>query len=275
MRNALLSFFGLKFHPFRADVPHDALYATPLVDSFIRRVEMTVPDGGFALITGNVGTGKSVALRLLAHRLRPMRDVVVGSIDYPQSRLADFYREMGDIFGVTLATHNRWGGFKALRLRWADHIATTTVRPVLIIDEAQEMHSTVLNELRVLTSKDFDSSSLLCVILAGDARLTDRLREPDMLPLGSRIRRRLVLDGASREHLLASLDHVLAAAGNVALMTPGLKAAVVDHAIGNHRVMMNMGDELLAAAAEREQACLDEKLYFEVYPPPAKKGGRR
>jgi type II secretory pathway predicted ATPase ExeA len=274
MRNTLLSFYGLKFHPFRGEIPHDAIYAAPAVESFVRRVEMTVADGGFALVSGDVGTGKSVALRLLAHRLRGLRDVVVGSMDYPQGRLADFYRELGDIFGVTLSTHNRWNSFKALRTRWADHITSTTVRPILIIDEAQEMHSSVINELRVLTSKDFDSSSLLCVVLAGDARLTERLREPELAPLGSRVRRRLLLDGASREQLLACLEHLLAAAGNAALMTPTLKATVVDHSLGNFRVMMNIADELLAAAAERQVAVLDEKLYFDVYPPPAKKARR-
>jgi type II secretory pathway predicted ATPase ExeA len=45
------------------------------------------------------------------------------------------------------------------------------MRPVLIVDEAQEVLTTVFNELRVLTSKDFDSRSLLCVVFAGGGRL--------------------------------------------------------------------------------------------------------
>src|SRR5690606_32310342 len=106
---------------------------------------------------GDPGTGKSVALRLLAARLAKQRDVVVGTIDHPQSRVSDFYRELGDIFGISLGAHNRWGGFKALRERWSEHITTSMTRPVLVIDEAQEMLSTVLNELRILSSKQFDS----------------------------------------------------------------------------------------------------------------------
>jgi hypothetical protein len=132
---------------------------------------------------------KSVTLRLLAAHLRGLRDVVVGTIDHPQSRLSDFYRELGDIFGVAFPPHNRFAGFKSLRTRWNEHIATTLMRPVLIIDEAQEVMSSVFNEIRVLTSKDFDSRSLLCVVFAGDGRLTERLRQPDLLPLGSRVRR--------------------------------------------------------------------------------------
>jgi general secretion pathway protein A len=66
-------------------------------------------------------------------------------------------------------------------------------RPVLIIDEAQQALTAVLSELRVLASKDLDSRQLLCVVLAGDARLAERFRSAELMPLGSRIRC-LVLD---------------------------------------------------------------------------------
>lgn len=268
MKQKLLSLYGLKFHPFRPDVSIDALYTLPDVDVFCRRVEFAISDGGFVMITGEPGTGKSVAVRILAHRLSTLRDVMVGCIDHPQSRVSDFYRELGDIFGVPLPAHNRWTGFKGLRTRWSEHIASTLTRPVLIIDESQEMLNTVFSELRILASKEFDSRSLLCVVFAGDNRLPERFRHPDLLPLGSRIRRRLTLDYAQRDDLLACLDHLLKAAGNTALMSTQLKATLAEHAAGNYRVMMNLAEELLVTAAERELDKLDEKLFFEVFAPP-------
>jgi type II secretory pathway predicted ATPase ExeA len=278
MTSRLLSLYGLKYIPFRADVPAEALYVSPPIDAFLRRVELGLAHGGFAMLTGDPGTGKSIALRLLAARLGALPDVVVGTIEHPQSRAGDFYRELGDLFGVALPYHNRWAGFKALRARWAEHFSTTLRRPVLILDEAQEASTLVLNELRILSSKDFDSRQLLCVIFAGDSRLPERLRTAELLPLGSRIRRRLVLDYASRDELLACLDHVLAAAGNPSLMTAELKATLADHSAGNYRVLMNLADELLAAAAERELPRLDEKLFLEVFgqaPKPKSPGRRR
>jgi general secretion pathway protein A len=265
MNTKLLALYGLKFHPLHADVPIEALYTTPVVDAFLRRVELTIADGGFAMLTGDPGTGKTIAMRLLADRLRTLPNVVVGTIEHPQSRTSDFYRELGDLFGIPLTIHNRWAGFKALRTRWSEHIASTLMRPVLIIDEAQEALTTVLSELRILASKDFDSKQLLCVVFSGDARLPERLRTAELLPLGSRIRRRLVLDYASRDELLACLDHVLAAAGNPSLMTTELKTTLADHAAGNYRILMNLADELLTVAADRDLPRLDEKLFLDVF----------
>jgi general secretion pathway protein A len=269
MKQKLLSLYGLKFHPFRPDVPIDALYTLPQVDIFCRRVEFAINDGGFVMVTGEPGSGKSVAVRILAQRLSALRDVLVGCIDHPQSRVLDFYRELGDIFAVPLQPYNRWTGFTGLRTRWSEHIANTLTRPVLIIDESQEMLSTVFNELRVLASKEFDSRCLLCVVFAGDNRLPERLRDPELLPLASRIRRRLVLDYASRDDLCSCLEHLLKAAGNTSLMSTQLKTTLAEHAAGNYRVMMNLADELLVTAAEREIDTLDEKLFFEVFAPPA------
>lgn len=260
-----LARYGLKFSLFRPDAPTEAFFIPPPVHAFLRRIELGIVDGGFSMLTGDPGTGKTIALRLLAERLRAVPNVVVGTIEHPQSRTGDFYRELGDLFGVGLSVHNRWAGFKALRARWSEHIAQTLVRPVLILDEAQEAPTVVLNELRILASKDLDSKQLLCVVFAGDARLPERFRSPELLPLGSRIRRRFAFDYASRDELLACLDHQLAAAGNPSLMTQELKSTLADHSAGNYRVLMNLAEELLTVANERELPHLDEKLFFDVF----------
>jgi len=80
---------------------------TAKIESFAWRVEQLVQEGGFALISGESGTGKSVALRIVAERLSALRDVVVGVVERPQSKSGDFYRELGDIFSVKLSPSNR------------------------------------------------------------------------------------------------------------------------------------------------------------------------
>lgn len=269
MNKKLLALYGLKWNPFSAELPIEALMSTQKIDSFCWRIEQGhVREGGFALITGDPGTGKSVALRILAERLERLGEVTVGALEHPQSNVADFYREMGELFGVQLRPHNRWCGFKGLRERWLAHIDTTMLRPVLLIDEAQEMQPLVMSELRILSSANFDSRSILTVVLAGDGRLQEKLRKDELLPLGSRVRARLAMEYASRDELLACLRHLLKTAGNASLMTPDLMAALSDHAHGNYRVLTTMAAELLAAAAQREATQLDEKLFFEVFDVP-------
>ncbi|MGH8270598.1 MAG: hypothetical protein ACRES1_11060, partial [Steroidobacteraceae bacterium] len=93
MNKKLLSLYGLKWNPFAAEVPTEALYLSPRVDSFCWRVEQLIDEGGFALVTGSPGVGKSATLRVLAERLSNLRDMQVGILARPQAGLADFYRE--------------------------------------------------------------------------------------------------------------------------------------------------------------------------------------
>lgn len=271
MNKKMLSLYGLKWNPFSPEVPVEALLSTPKVDSFCWRVEQLVREGGFACAVGDPGTGKSVALRLLANRLAGLRDVSVGVLTRPQSGTADFYRELGDLFGVALSPHNRWAGSKVLREKWLAHIEASLFRPVLLIDEAQEMKPIVLAELRLISSMDLDARSVLTVVLAGDNRLPEKFRTPDLLPIASRMRVRLTMEYASRDDLLACIKHVTEKAGNPRLMTPELMGTLVDHAAGNYRVLMTMAGEMLDAALQREAKHLDEKLYFDVFASPAER----
>lgn len=279
MNKKLLSLYGLKWNPFAPDVPVEALHVTPRIDSFCWRVEQLSSEGGFALVTGSPGVGKSITLRILAERLSAQRDVKVGVLTRPQAGLADFYRELGDLFGVELHPHNRWSGAKVLRDRWQTHIDAALSRPVLIVDEAQEMLPLVLSELRLLSSTRLDSHILLTVVLAGDGRLVERFRSDELLPLGSRMRVRLALERATPGELQECLKHAVARAGAAKLMTPELLDTLCEHAAGNHRALMNMAGELLAVAAQREARQIDEKLFLETFAAPtpaeAKSAGRR
>lgn len=265
MNRKLQTLFGLKWNPFLPGVPTEALFESTQLRSFRERVEILAKDGGFAMLTGESGLGKSAALRLLQHSLESVPDVTAGVLTRPQSSVYDFYREIGQVFGVELSPCNRWGGTMTLRAEWLEYIERTGTRPVLIVDEAQEMRTDVLSEIRLLSSYMLDSQLLLVVVLAGDNRLLERLRTPDLMPLATRVRVRLSLEPLPPEVMREVLEHAVAEAGAPHLMTAGLAEALSTHAAGNLRIMMNTAAELLDAALAREQSRLDEQLFFEVY----------
>jgi general secretion pathway protein A len=269
VNHKMLALYGLKWNPFTPAVPTEALHVTPRVESFCWRVQQLAGDGGFALVTGAPGYGKSATLRILAASLATQRDMTVGVISRPQANIADFYREMGELFGVELRPHNRFAGAKILRQRWQAHIQGTLFRPVLVVDEAQEMQTAVMAELRLLASTDLDSNILLTVVLAGDGRLAERLRSDEFLPLASRVRVRLPIDRATPQDLQDCLRHALQQAGAPTLMTTEMIATICDHAQGNPRALMIMAAELLEVAVQREARQIDETLFFELCAVPA------
>jgi type II secretory pathway predicted ATPase ExeA len=263
--NKLQAIYGLKWDPFAPEVPIEGLLLTPSIDNFCFRVENLALDGGFGLIAGPNGTGKSSHFRLLSERLGKIPELVVAEFERPQGGVTDFYRELGSLFGITLSGSNRWGGFKSLRAKFQSHIGSTLLRPIVLIDEAQLLSDAVLEELRILSSTHFDSCIILTVVLGGDTRLIDRLeRSTELKPIESRLRVRRILGAASHEELLTTLRYAFTAAGNPTLLTDELCRTLCEHAAGNLRSLMLSARDILAAGVAKNAKRLDEALYLEV-----------
>jgi len=147
------------------------------------------------------------------------------------------------------------------------HIEGTTLRPVLLVDEAQDFQPIVLNELRYLASTRLDSRLILGVIFAADSRFSEKLQVRDLIPMAGRIRMRLPLEQMTSDDLMSYLKHLLTTAGNAKLMTPELMKTVCDHSQGNLRTMTTLCAELMAAAIHQESGQLDEKLFLELNRP--------
>ena len=256
--------YGLKWNPFLPDIPNEFLIKDEATKKFCFRVEQILMDGGFAMVTGEPGTGKSVVLRQLNLHLSEIPELNVKVITRPQSGLRDFYREISQLFNIPMTASNRYGSFSKLREVWKSHIKTSLFRPVILIDEAQEACEDVLNEIRLLSSVELDSKNILAVVFAGDNRLVEKLRQSSLNPLESRIRIKHHLDKRSPSDLVQIFTNSLEAAGSPDLMTSSLIQTLAEHSMGNIRAMMTMANELLFIACENDIRKLDENLFFEI-----------
>ena len=88
-------------------------------------------------------------------------------LTHPCSKLGSFYREMGDLFGSGRMPGNRRDGLRDLRERRLAHL-DTRMRPLVLIDEAQELPDAVLAEDRLRAATDFDSHGILNAVFASD-----------------------------------------------------------------------------------------------------------
>ena len=191
----LQALYALKWNPFSPEIPTEALWTSPRLDLFAPPAAPPVRDhGGFALISGEPGTGESTALRLTAHRLAELPDVIVGALSRPQSRLADFYRRPRSPLRRPSRSPQPLGGLPGVSARSGSLTSTRPSTGPPSSSTRRGSAPSVLSELRLLASADFDSRSLLTVVLCGDSRLLAMLKTEDLLPVASRIRARLLLE---------------------------------------------------------------------------------
>jgi len=267
MSQDIQTYYGLKWNPFTTDKPVEGIVTSERWDQFFWRIENLIMDGGFGMITGDPGVGKSTTMRALFDKISQIKDVQVQQITRPQSGLSDFYRELGQLFKLDLKVTNRYSGYSALREKWQSHINTALFRPVILIDEAQEMQTPTMSELRLLMSKKFDSEILLTVIFSGDSRLPKKFQDEALQPIGSRIRTRLSIDPPSKQEMINLMLQLLKQAGRPDLMTDELINTITELSLQNPRTLMNYSTEILNLGFKKRAKVLDVDLFFELYPP--------
>ncbi len=177
-------------------------------------------DGGFVLLTGEVGTGKTTICRCLLEQVPENCDIAF--IINPKLTATELLRTLCEELHIEVPAGIR--GLKALvdliNIRLLESNAHGR-KTVLIVDEAQNLSNDVLEQLRLLTNLETNQRKLLQIILLGQPELRERLAEPSMLQLAQRIVARYHLEPLSRPELATYVQHRLAVAGGRHTLFPG------------------------------------------------------
>jgi general secretion pathway protein A len=210
-------------------------------------------DGGFILLTGEVGTGKTTLCRCLLEQVP--KDVETAFVLNPRVSAAELLATICDEFGIS---YPESASLKVL----VDHLNTYLLdshsnhrKAVLIIDEAQNLSYELLEQLRLLTNLETNERKLLQIILLGQPELLDMLEDRSLRQFSQRITARFHLDAIDASETEAYIVHRLAIAhGEPDLFTQSAMKKIYRISTGIPRVINLICDRaLLGAYAEHKR----------------------
>jgi type II secretory pathway predicted ATPase ExeA len=213
MNQGYRSFFGLTREPFSSELTLKEILQTDELVGTKQRFDYTVRLGGIGLVTGEIGSGKSTALRYAAGQLHPSEFQTVYVVASSGSIL-ELYRQIGTGLGISRTTNSKALMTSLIRNEIMAWVKGKKIKVVLIVDEASLLRLEVFAELHTICQFDKDTKPWLPMILAGQANLADKLTYRTSSPLASRIIARSHLEGlGDRKAMEQYLGHHLKLAG--------------------------------------------------------------
>lgn len=250
--------FGFTKMPFSKDIPPGALYHHRGHEEAVARIAFLVAEQAIGVVTGEVGSGKTVAARAAMAALEPSRHAVI-YLPNPAVGLRGLYTEIVAHLGGQprfLKTD--------LIAQAASLLAAETVergrRIVLVYDEAHLLDHAQLEELRLMTNMEMDSQNPFALVLLGQPTLRARLRLGAFAALDQRITLRYAIPPMSAEESAGYVAHHLRLAGRSdALFSEDALERIHQAARGLPRAVNNLARQALVAAFANRASMVDEK----------------
>jgi len=212
MNKEYKTFFGFKKEPFGNKVPITDILQTPEVKSVKQRFDYALGLGCIGVVTGDVGSGKSTALRYAASGLHKS-EYRVFYITASSGSLIELYRQITEAMEIVKFKGSRTGLLAAIRTEIQEIVLAGNQKVLLIIDEASLLRMDVFAELHTLLQFRQASEMWLPLILAGQPTLIDKLEYRSSWPLASRVIARSHLLGQTLPGMKVYLMHHLKLAG--------------------------------------------------------------
>lgn len=251
-------FHGLSAAAFGKAISRANLLIYPHLEEFVDNLNTLLEDGGPGLLSGEIGIGKSTALRYALGCLeeRSFQVCYGGSNRHPVALLQGIVESLGLAPARHRATLLRQ---VSQRVERAFH--EQRKKTLLIVDDAQLLEDALLEDLRLLTNFEMDGQEALVLLLVGHPALRRKLQQPVHLALWDRMRLHYRLEGLSRQETAAYIDHHMqAAGGDGAVFTDKAKVAIFEAAQGIPRRINAIALAALQKSASRKLTPIDDKL---------------
>lgn len=258
-------FYGLRDNPFNVNPDPRYWFLTDSAQEALACLTYGIQRRrGFILLTGEVGTGKTTLLNKLLGWLRQYR-VATSYIFNPGLDAEQFLDYVVADFGLSCESRQKGRMLQSLN-RWLLERYRMRGTAVLIVDEAQNLSSEVLEEIRLLTNLETSTEKLLQIVLSGQSELEAKLNRPELRQLRQRITLRcktspLTLD-ETRQYVLTRLR--IAGSNGQAIFAPeGIEAAYI-YSRGVPRVINLLCEHGLIGGFAKQQKPIQAELIHEA-----------
>jgi len=249
-------FYNLKRNPFDITPDPSFLFPTKRHNEALAALHYGVRRRkGFVVLTGEVGTGKTMLLRCLLQLLQNSKDVAYAYVFNSRLSHTEFLQYVASDFGLAASGKNK----SELLLQLSDFVVsrgTKNLTTVLIVDEAHDLSAEVLEEIRLLTNLETMDDKLLQILLVGQPELDLKLDSVGLRQLKQRIALRASLEPLDFEETKGYIERRLELAGansHAEILFPGETiAAVYRHSRGIPRLINTVCENALLSAYAKQ-----------------------
>lgn len=256
-------YFGLAEAPFSIAVNPRYLYLSARHKDALAHLLYGVAGGGFVILTGEVGTGKTTLNRYFLAQLPDSTDIA--TIQNPALSSQEFLASACDAFGIEV---EEGASLKVLTDKLRDFLLQNHERgrrSILMVDEAQHLGLDVLEQVRLLTNLETDTQKLLQIVLIGQPELMAKLNKPELRQLNQRITGRYKLGALTLDETREYIQHRLSVAGMAPGVSPFSDAsirAIHERTGGVPRLINLLSDRVLVALFAKQKRNADKKLTY-------------
>ena len=261
-------FFGLTRSPFDISPDPYFLFPTPRHNEALASiVHGVLRRKGFMVLSGEVGTGKTLMVRCLMELLRT-RGVASANVFNPRLRPNEFlHYVIGDLGMNPAGTENKG----ALLLQLYNYLIARQQKnqtAVLIVDEAQNMDVELLEEIRLLTNLETAQQKLIQIVLVGQPELDQKMDSPQLRQLKQRITLRCTLqpleEVETRAYIWQRMKRAGATFETVLIFPPAPVASIYSYSQGIPRLINTICENALIHAYAQQSKTVTEEMIHEV-----------
>ncbi len=260
-----LQHFSLTGFPFEASVPVTQLFESAAQAEAEARIKLLVDVGGIGMITGEAGSGKSTVCRAVAHSLHDGLYRVM-HVSLTTGSVLDTLNMIGTELGLP-PVRRRADVWRIIRQELERMVTEKKLTPVLVVDEAHHLQNAALEELRLVSSFDFDSTQHLRLLLVGLTPLRRRIAMAAHESLCQRLVVQHHFSALTMNETAAYVQHRMQVAGGADI--PYFRDNAIElmhrHANGMPRLVNRLAHHALTAAATDNQHQVELRHMQQAY----------